>query len=101
MQYAQTVGNSGVPQLYSVWSLHFRQSYSQSIYIKIDPDLKLHNIDHENNILEDNINYLLYKQKMHYFLLDFNNVYNVDYNKEPINDLPLSTSYDISNCSFT
>lgn len=55
------------------------------IYTSVVKGIMLVRLEGELNkenfsLLEDNINYLLYKQKMHYFLLDFNNVYNIDYN---------------------
>jgi len=44
------------------------------MFVKLEGELNEKNF----YLLEDNINYLLYKQRMHYFLIDFNNVYKVD-----------------------
>ena len=46
------------------------------MFVKLEGELNEKNF----HLLEDNINYLLYKQRMHYFLIDFNQVYKVDYN---------------------
>ena len=46
------------------------------MFVKLEGELNEKNF----YMLEDNINYLLYKQRMHYFLIDFNNVYKVDCN---------------------
>lgn len=46
------------------------------MFVKLEGELDANNF----SLLEENINYLLYKQRMHYFLIDFNNVYKVDYN---------------------
>lgn len=46
------------------------------MFVRLEGELNKDNF----SLLEDNINYLLYKQRMHYFLLDFNNVDRVDSN---------------------